>query len=130
MDLIYEFNVVVLCIPFRSANYVSPPRLVGGIGNGGRSSKGNQRQAEHYNSGNNIKKNPCCSSMQLKQSELDLFMEGYCSALSKLKEAMEEPQLETIAFINAMHSQLRDLARANPFSSDVFLQEAETNDSE
>ncbi|KAK8537013.1 hypothetical protein V6N13_041966 [Hibiscus sabdariffa] len=102
---------------------------VGGIGNGGRSSKGNQRQAEHDNSGNNMKKNPCCSSMQLKESELDLFMEGYCSALSKLKEAMEEPQLETIAFINAMHSQLRDLARANPFSSDVFLQEAETNDS-
>ncbi|GMI99494.1 KNOX Arabidopsis thaliana meinox [Hibiscus trionum] len=104
---------------------------VGGIGNGGRSSMGNQRQAENYNSisSNNMNKNPCSSSMQLNQSELDLFMEGYCSALSKLKEAIEEPQLETIAFINAMHSQLRDLARANPFSPDVFLQEAETNDS-
>ncbi|KAK8599610.1 hypothetical protein V6N13_077525 [Hibiscus sabdariffa] len=101
---------------------------VSGIGNGGRNSKGNQRQAENYNSSNNIKKNSCSSSMQLCQSELDLFMEGYCSALSKLKEAMEEPQLESFAFINGMHSQLRDLARANPLSPDVFL-EAETNDS-
>ncbi|KAE8732022.1 Pyrimidine 1 isoform 1 [Hibiscus syriacus] len=56
------------------------------------------------------------------------MQEGYCSALTKLKEVMEEPQLETIAFINAMHSQLRDLAGANPFSPDVFL-EAETNNS-
>ncbi|KAE8736501.1 Pyrimidine 1 isoform 1 [Hibiscus syriacus] len=129
---------------------------VGGIGNSGTSSKGSQSQAEVYNSSNNIKKNPCSSSMQLNQSELDLFMvdeainldilkhmqEGYCSALTKLKEVMEEPQLETIAFINAMHSQLRDLAGANPFSPDVFLceglihihselvqQEAETNNS-
>ncbi|KAK8599611.1 hypothetical protein V6N13_077526 [Hibiscus sabdariffa] len=102
--------------------------MVSGIGNGGRNSKGNQRQAENYNSSNNIKKNTCSSSMQLSQSELDLFMEGYCSALSKLKEAMEEPQLESIAFINGMRSQLRDLARANPLSPDVFL-EAETNDS-
>ncbi|KAK8569414.1 hypothetical protein V6N13_046471 [Hibiscus sabdariffa] len=103
-------------------------QMVSGIGNGGRNSKGNQRQAENYNSSNNIKKNSCSSSMQLSQSELDLFMEGYCSALSKLKEAMEEPQLESFAFINGMHSQLRDLVRANPLSPDVFL-EAETNDS-
>ncbi|KAL4346518.1 hypothetical protein GQ457_17G027200 [Hibiscus cannabinus] len=94
---------------------------VSGIGNGSRNSKGNQREAEKYNSSNNIKKNSCSSSMQLSQSELDLFMEGYCSALSKLKEAMEEPQLESFAFINGMHSQLRDLARANPLSPDVFL---------
>ncbi|KAE8726570.1 Frataxin-like protein [Hibiscus syriacus] len=101
---------------------------VGGIDNSGTSSKGNQRQTELYNSSNNIKKNPCSSSMHLNQSDLDLFMEGYCWALAKLKEAMEEPQLETIAFINGMHSQLRDLTEANPFSPDVFL-EAETNSS-
>ncbi|GKV05248.1 hypothetical protein SLEP1_g17282 [Rubroshorea leprosula] len=53
-----------------------------------------------------------CSSM-LKQSELDIFMEAYCTALSKLKEAMEEPQQETIAFISSMHSQLRELTTAN-----------------
>ncbi|KAE8712486.1 NAD-dependent dihydropyrimidine dehydrogenase subunit PreA-like [Hibiscus syriacus] len=93
---------------------------VGGIGIGGRNSKGNQRQAEHYDSSNSMKKNTC-SSMQLNQSDLDLFMEGYCSALSKLKEAMEEPQLESIAFINGMHSQLRNLAIANPRSPNVFL---------
>ncbi|KAK4844674.1 hypothetical protein QYF36_023024 [Acer negundo] len=48
------------------------------------------------------------------QSELDHFMEAYCKALSKLKEAMEEPQQETVAFINDMHSQLRDLTNSNP----------------
>lgn len=42
--------------------------------------------------------------------------EAYCSALSKLKEAMEEPQQETIAFINAMHSQLRDLSDTSSIS--------------
>ncbi|KAK3224632.1 hypothetical protein Dsin_004494 [Dipteronia sinensis] len=47
-------------------------------------------------------------------SELDHFMEAYCKALSKLKEAMEEPQQETVAFINDMHSQLRDLTTSNP----------------
>ncbi|KAE8709652.1 NAD-dependent dihydropyrimidine dehydrogenase subunit PreA-like [Hibiscus syriacus] len=100
---------------------------VGGIGNGGRNSKGNQRQAEPYDSSNNMNKNTCSNSMQLNgKSELDLFMEGYCSVLSKLKEAMEEPQLESIAFINGMHSQLRDLARSNPLSPD---QEAEMKNS-
>ncbi|TXG50935.1 hypothetical protein EZV62_023459 [Acer yangbiense] len=48
------------------------------------------------------------------QSELDHFMDAYCKALSKLKEAMEEPQQETVAFINDMHSQLRDLTTSNP----------------
>ncbi|XP_038896017.1 homeobox protein knotted-1-like 2 [Benincasa hispida] len=45
----------------------------------------------------------------LNQSELDRFMETYCFALSKLKEAMEESQLKSMAFINSMHWQLRDL---------------------
>ena len=49
------------------------------------------------------------------------WQEAYCSALSKLKEGMEEPQQQTIAFFNAMHSQLRELARTNPQSADVFL---------
>ncbi|XP_044466992.1 homeobox protein knotted-1-like 1 [Mangifera indica] len=42
-------------------------------------------------------------------SELDHFMEAYCFALSKLKEAMEEPQQETLAFLDAMHSQLTEV---------------------
>ncbi|CAL0332575.1 unnamed protein product [Lupinus luteus] len=46
------------------------------------------------------------------QSELDLFMEAYCMALGQLKEAMEEPQHKSMAFINNMHSQLRDLTMA------------------
>ncbi|OIW16045.1 hypothetical protein TanjilG_04580 [Lupinus angustifolius] len=46
------------------------------------------------------------------QSELDLFMEAYCLALSQLKEAMEEPQKKSMTFINNMHSQLRELTMA------------------
>ncbi|RDX67468.1 Homeobox protein KNOX3, partial [Mucuna pruriens] len=46
------------------------------------------------------------------QSELDLFMEAYCLALGKLKEAMVEPQQKSMAFINNMHSQLRELTKA------------------
>ncbi|KAM3322489.1 homeobox protein knotted-1-like 8 isoform X1 [Capsicum chacoense] len=42
-------------------------------------------------------------------AELDNFMEAYCVALSKLKEAMEEPHLESIRFINHMYSQLSEL---------------------
>ncbi|KAK7291367.1 hypothetical protein RIF29_06445 [Crotalaria pallida] len=48
------------------------------------------------------------------QTELDLFMEAYCLALGQLKEAMEEPQQKSMAFINNMHSQLRDLTKAPP----------------
>ncbi|KAL2344150.1 hypothetical protein Fmac_005435 [Flemingia macrophylla] len=48
------------------------------------------------------------------QSELDLFMEAYCLALGKLKEAMVEPQQKSMAFINNMHSQLRELTKATP----------------
>ncbi|KAK7271180.1 hypothetical protein RJT34_26863 [Clitoria ternatea] len=46
------------------------------------------------------------------QSELDLFMEAYCIALGKLKEAIVEPQQKSMAFINNMHSQLRELTKA------------------
>ncbi|KAI4357508.1 hypothetical protein L6164_001451 [Bauhinia variegata] len=46
-------------------------------------------------------------------SELDHFMEAYCMALSKLKEAIEEPLNETKAFINTMFIQLKDLTGPN-----------------
>ncbi|XP_039044625.1 protein KNATM-like [Hibiscus syriacus] len=50
---------------------------------------------------------------RLVQNHLNCLKEGYSWALTKLKEAMEEPQPETIAFINGMHSQLRDVAGAS-----------------
>ncbi|XP_034908450.1 homeobox protein knotted-1-like 12 [Populus alba] len=53
----------------------------------------------------------------LSQPELDSFMEAYCFALSKLKEAMEEPQQETVAFINSMHLQLKELTRTHSKST-------------
>lgn len=46
------------------------------------------------------------------------MQEAYCLALSKLKEAMEEPQHETVAFIKTMHMQLRDLTTNYPQSPD------------
>ncbi|KAJ1418360.1 hypothetical protein SESBI_15860 [Sesbania bispinosa] len=46
-------------------------------------------------------------------SELDHFMEAYCVALSKLKEAIEEPTKEAKAFINATYAQLKELNEAN-----------------
>ncbi|KAJ7970247.1 Homeobox protein knotted-1-like 1 [Quillaja saponaria] len=45
------------------------------------------------------------------QSDLDLFMEAYCLALGKLKEAIEEPQQESMDFIDNMHSQLKELTK-------------------
>ncbi|QCD89454.1 KNOX2 protein [Vigna unguiculata] len=42
-------------------------------------------------------------------SELDQFMEAYCMALSKLKEAIEEPTKETNAFIRATYHELKQL---------------------
>ncbi|KAJ6387374.1 hypothetical protein OIU78_017151 [Salix suchowensis] len=53
----------------------------------------------------------------LNQPELDSFMEAYCFALSKLKEAMEEPQQETAAFISSMHLQLKELTRTHSKSA-------------
>ncbi|KAG6675990.1 hypothetical protein I3842_15G131900 [Carya illinoinensis] len=49
------------------------------------------------------------ASSSATRSELDHFMEAYCLALRKLKEAMEEPQQTSMAFINDMHSQLQEL---------------------
>ncbi|KAL0429645.1 UNVERIFIED_CONTAM: hypothetical protein Sradi_0590500 [Sesamum radiatum] len=55
------------------------------------------------------------------QSELDQFMEAYCMALKKVKEVMEEPQQESMAFINYMYSQLEELLLLdiNPSSSPI-----------
>ncbi|XP_041997487.1 homeobox protein knotted-1-like 1 [Salvia splendens] len=50
------------------------------------------------------------------QSELDKFMEAYCVTLKKLKEEMEEPQQESMEFINIMYSQLDDLLLDTPSS--------------
>lgn len=46
------------------------------------------------------------------------MQEAYCLALSKLKEAMKEPQQNSMAFINNMHSQLRELTQATSSSSE------------
>ncbi|KAL8474493.1 hypothetical protein ACS0TY_031088 [Phlomoides rotata] len=50
------------------------------------------------------------------QSELDQFMEAYCVTLKKLKEVIEEPQQESMTFINLMYSQLDDLLLDLPSS--------------
>ncbi|XAR63689.1 hypothetical protein NMG60_11023718 [Bertholletia excelsa] len=51
-------------------------------------------------------------------SDLDKFMEDYCKALSKLKEAMEKPLQETATFIDTMYDQLDELgAPSEPTSS-------------
>ncbi|KAI4319236.1 hypothetical protein MLD38_032862 [Melastoma candidum] len=47
-------------------------------------------------------------------SDLDQFMEAYCLALSQLREAMEEPQEETVTFIDDMHSQLQEIIATQP----------------
>ncbi|PQQ18827.1 homeobox protein knotted-1-like 2 isoform X1 [Prunus yedoensis var. nudiflora] len=43
-------------------------------------------------------------------SDLDQFMEAYCDALNKLKEAIEDPIKETTSFITDMYAQLEDLS--------------------
>ncbi|XP_020409933.1 homeobox protein knotted-1-like 2 isoform X2 [Prunus persica] len=43
-------------------------------------------------------------------SDLDQFMEAYCDALNKLKEAMEDPIKETTSFITDVYAQLEDLS--------------------
>ncbi|KAH7516258.1 protein KNATM [Ziziphus jujuba] len=42
-------------------------------------------------------------------SDLDKFMEAYCIALNKLKEAMEKPVKETTSFIKDMYAELKGL---------------------
>ncbi|GER54178.1 homeobox protein knotted-1-like 1 [Striga asiatica] len=53
------------------------------------------------------------------QSELDQFMEAYCALLKKVKEVIEEPQQESMAFINYVYSQLEDLLHSDAPSSSL-----------
>ncbi|KAH7529244.1 hypothetical protein FEM48_Zijuj05G0164000 [Ziziphus jujuba var. spinosa] len=57
----------------------------------------------------------------VRQPELDHFMEAYCFALGKLKEAIEEPQQKSMAFINNMHLQLSELTKTCPAESTTTL---------
>ncbi|XP_051119587.1 protein KNATM [Andrographis paniculata] len=50
------------------------------------------------------------------RSELDQFMEAYCTTLRKVKEVIREPQQESMEFINHMYSQLQDLLQDLPSS--------------
>lgn len=43
-----------------------------------------------------------------------VLQEAYCWALRELKEAIKEPQQETLEFIDKMHSQLTELTITNP----------------
>ncbi|XP_027915053.1 uncharacterized protein LOC114174411 [Vigna unguiculata] len=45
----------------------------------------------------------------LIQSHINCLKEAYCMALSKLKEAIEEPTKETNAFIRATYHELKQL---------------------
>ncbi|KAI4374470.1 hypothetical protein MLD38_012460 [Melastoma candidum] len=45
-------------------------------------------------------------------SDLDQFMESYCFVLSKLREAMEEPQAEATSFVDEMHSRLDEIVKS------------------
>ncbi|KAF8099276.1 hypothetical protein N665_0247s0055 [Sinapis alba] len=49
------------------------------------------------------------SSLEATSSELDQFMEAYCSTLRELKEAMEKPLIETHRFMDAVYTQLNDI---------------------
>ncbi|AEE29221.1 hypothetical protein AtNW77_Chr1g0016281 [Arabidopsis thaliana] len=54
------------------------------------------------------------SSSEATSSELDQFMEAYCSTLRELKEAMEKPLTETHRFVDAVYTQLNDIVMSSP----------------
>ncbi|CAH2037648.1 unnamed protein product [Thlaspi arvense] len=54
------------------------------------------------------------SSPETTSSELDQFMEAYCSTLRELKEAMEKPLVETHRFMEAVYTQLNDIVMSSP----------------
>ncbi|CAA3017562.1 homeobox knotted-1-like 1 [Olea europaea subsp. europaea] len=56
------------------------------------------------------------NSSVANRPDLDQFMEAYCMTLNRLKEAIKEPQQESMAFIESMHSQLKELME-DPSSS-------------
>ncbi|KAG7591701.1 KNOX2 [Arabidopsis thaliana x Arabidopsis arenosa] len=53
------------------------------------------------------------SSSETTSSELDQFMEAYCSTLRELKEAMEKPLIETHRFVDAVYTQLNDIVMSS-----------------
>ncbi|XP_030509270.2 homeobox protein knotted-1-like 1 [Cannabis sativa] len=57
----------------------------------------------------NTSYNNSCQSTT-NSPDLDKFMEAYCMALRKLKEAMEEPVKDATSFISTIYSQLSDLS--------------------
>ncbi|XP_010496507.1 PREDICTED: protein KNATM-like [Camelina sativa] len=52
-------------------------------------------------------------STEASSSELDQFMEAYCSSLRELKEAMEKPLMETHRFVDAVYNQLNDIVMSS-----------------
>lgn len=44
----------------------------------------------------------------------DDVQESHCAALSMLKEAIQAPQQETMAFITTMHSRIKEIAAVAP----------------
>ncbi|CAH8252346.1 unnamed protein product [Arabidopsis lyrata] len=53
------------------------------------------------------------SSSEATSSELDQFMEAYCSTLRELKQAMEKPLIETHRFVDAVYTQLNDIVMSS-----------------
>ncbi|XP_011083332.1 homeobox protein knotted-1-like 1 [Sesamum indicum] len=84
---------------------------------------GNVVEKVDHNVGDRTTFNPNHPNLRTSdhQSELDQFMEAYCMTLKKVKEVMEEPQQESMAFINYMYSQLEELLLLdiNPPSSPI-----------
>ncbi|KAF8095118.1 hypothetical protein N665_0341s0042 [Sinapis alba] len=54
------------------------------------------------------------SSLEATSSELDEFMEAYCSTLGELKVAMEKPLIEAHRFVDEVHTQLNDIVLSSP----------------
>ncbi|XP_010476547.1 PREDICTED: protein KNATM-like [Camelina sativa] len=52
-------------------------------------------------------------SPEASSSELDQFMEAYCTSLRELKEAMEKPLMETHRFVDAVYNQLNDIVMSS-----------------
>ncbi|KAL0732920.1 hypothetical protein Bca4012_009130 [Brassica carinata] len=54
------------------------------------------------------------SSLEATSSELDHFMEAYCSTLRELKVAMEKPLIEAHRFVDEVYTQLNDIVLSSP----------------
>ncbi|ESQ35326.1 hypothetical protein EUTSA_v10009881mg [Eutrema salsugineum] len=53
-------------------------------------------------------------STEATSTELDQFMEAYCSSLRELKEALEKPLIETQRFVDAVYAQINDIVLSSP----------------